>query len=583
MTRLATFFAIVFLAFTAGAADISMDIQPRAIQLGEAAQLTITMSGRAQSAPPQLPGIPDFQILSGGTQTSMQIINGVQSASVSYTYQLLPTKTGHFTIGPFNYNDGGQSVQLPAIEIDVVSGTGGSGALSDQLFGRLEASSTNLFHQQSFDLTFLVYSRGVNLDRSLRVDNMPTTGLKVQELRELGSGREVVNNQLYDVRRYRCRVTALTSGRFTLAPTLRLGLVTQRQRQDDFFAAFFGNGMESRPYDLATEPLLLNIKPLPENGRPAGYSGAVGKFAFDARISPTEVNAGEPVTLTTTLNGEGNLEVVGAPSVAAASDFRTYEPKMTVNEIDPERGIGRRIFEQVLIPKTDKASQLPAITFSYFDPEAGEYRTQTRGPFQMVVHASSNEAAQVVQGSAVRPEPSRVILGTDIGYLKPAPSRWRHLSETAWFQSPVFYGLQALPALALVAVFFRVRRRDELARDVSKARRQQAPKAARAALARAEKSLKEKQRRPFFEHLWEALAAYFGNRFNLSPGEVDRDVVLRHFADSAGDEVKQEIRDVFDACERERFGAGAAADAGQDEAFLERVRKLLNRCEGMRK
>ncbi len=567
-----------------------MDVQPRVLELGEEATLTITIEDQRNAPAPSPPMVPDFQVEPAGTQTSFQFINSRQSSSVAYSFRLTPTRTGTFSVGPFSYVIGNQSLDLPAVQVQVVgrnspAGTSSTESTSDRLFARIEADTTNIFYQQSFDLSIAIYSQGFNLDRNVELVDMPTTGLQLQQFHQVSANREVFNGQAYDVRRFKCRATALTAGQFTLAPTLRVGILVQRKSRGDFDPfGFFGGGVESRPRELPTQPLVLNIRPVPQEGRPAGYAGAVGAFDFDAQMTPTEVNAGEPITLTMSISGRGNLDMVSPPALAQADGFRVYEPKMTVNDLDGERGSGRRVFEQVLIPKSDKVKELGALSFSFLNPETGRYETQTRGPFPIVVHFSSNEAARIVQSTPSPAEPTRVILGADIGYLKLAPRHWQASGDRALFTRPIFIGAQCIPPLALAFIFFTLRRRESLEQDITKARRHRAPRAARSALAHAEKALHSGDRTAYYEQLWSALANYFGDRFNLAPGEVDRAIVGKRIGYLLEPTVADEMNNLFAHFEQERFGSAGAKTplTEEDRNLVGRVRQLLRACEETR-
>ncbi len=559
--------------------DVSMDVQPRTLRIGEAATLSITIQGQTDAPSSALPEIPGFQVSAGQRSSNVEISGNQQRSSVTYTYQLSPTRLGTFNVGPFTFASGNERVELPAVQVRVE----GERNLSDLLFATISTQATNIYHQQSFDLTIAVYSRDLNVDAVSLVD-MPTTGLRLQEFRQMGNSREMYNNQLYDVRRFRCRATALTAGEFILAPVLRVGILTQRQRQREIFDPFgFFGGMESHPQDITARPLTLGIKSLPNDGRPSNFAGAVGRFVFDATAKPTELAAGDPVTLTMTLSGEGNIDLVSPPQFAAGTGFRVYEPKLVANEVDTDRGVGRKMFEQVVIPKSAEATNLPTLSFSYFDPESARYQTITRGPFTLMIRPGSNDSARLVQAGESRAAATKQFLGTDIGYLKAAPSRWQRVGDRAWYAHPIFLGLQTVPPLALAIVMLAVRRRDELSRDISKARRQQAPKAARAALARAEKALAADDRRDYFEALWEGLASYFGHRYNLSPGEVTRDVVLSRLPRSLDPQHVQHLREMFDRFEQERFGMRRNEPLSTEERGLHtQLNAALRACEGAR-
>jgi hypothetical protein len=377
------------------------------------------------------------------------------------------------------------------------------------LFATLVAQPTNVYHQQTFDLVLTIYSRGLNLDQQVAAD-FPSEGLKVEQLRELQGGREVISNQIYDVRRWRGKVTALTAGHFKLAPTLQVGVLVENQRRsrDPFFGGAF-DGLfgrrEVRPTGVPMEPLELEVRPLPAEGRPAGFAGAVGQFEFDARVQPTELAAGEPVTVTLSLAGRGNLGLVSAPSLGANDQLRVYDAKLITEEVDAAAASGRKVYEQVLIPRSASVTSLPAVAFSYFNPESGRYETIQRGPFTLRVSASSNEASRIVQAvDSATPGAQRVMLGTDIGYLKPAPREWTTAWQPAWITRPAVLAAQAIPPVALGLLALVVRRRSALARDVRRTRRAQAPRSARAALADAEQALRRGDATAYHDAVWRA-------------------------------------------------------------------------------
>ncbi len=585
----------------AAVADFSVyfDVQPRAVRVGEPATMSLTVHGLANPPGPQFSSSADYQITMAGTERSMSFGTGGSDSSVTFRYQLLPLKAGRLQVGPFDYVADNRSVTLPAIELQVVaqdappSASGQPQQASDILFAVLQAPQTNLYNQQFFDIYLSIFSRGLNIGSDIGLANMPASGLSLQPFQELQSGREVVDNQLFDVRRFRCKAQALTAGTFKLEPTLRIPVQVPRERRrrpdthgfpafdDSFFEDFFGRTQVQR-VDVNPKPVDLAVQPLPVTDQPTNYSGAVGRFHFTAQAKPTDLSAGDPITLTVQITGEGNLENLSAPQILAGDDFKVYEPKVITSEFDGNAAAGRKVFEQVLIPRSERAKELPPLTFSFFDPATAQYRSITQGPFPLTVHPSSNAAAKILQAAQEQPEARTLLLGADIVYLKPAPARWVHRDERPWYGSPGFWGLQLLPPLVLGALLFAVRRREELEKDVAKARRQQAPRSARVALKKAEAAAGKADRKAFFEAVWEALASYFGNRLNLPPGAVTRDTVTLALTQGGLDpsDVEQ-IRSLFERCEQERFGMGSGAEVheAQFHGMLQELSPLLRKCE----
>jgi hypothetical protein len=186
----------------------------------------------------------------------------------------------------------------------------------------------------------------------------------------------------------------------------------------------------------------------------------------------------------------------------------------------------------------------------------------------------------VVQGAggeiASRPD----VVGADIAYSKPAPSRWVDVGAAPWHRRPAFLAAQLVPPFVLALVFLAVRRREELDRNVQLARRQMAPRAARAAIAKARAALSRGDAREFVEALWEATAAYFGNRLNLPPGQVEKAVVLEALRRGGLDVgSRSDLESLFDRCDQIRFGGADRPEPAEMEKMVEQLSAILRACE----
>jgi len=256
-------------ALSASGQRIEFDISPRALNLGEPTSARFVVKGVDQPEPPRIPPQDNLQIQYRGASREQAInyVNGrLQSEkSTTFTYTLLPTKAGTYDIGPMTYEINGQSVEIPMIRIQVVAdgvagGSGGSGSsLEDNVFVAMSTSQTNLVPQQVFDVDFTLFFHQLNLGGELSVLNLPDTGLNMQRIEERGAGREVVDGEVYEVRRFRIQFRALTEGQFTLAPTIRTQmLISRRDRRrnlfwdDPFFDRVFTTGLRGSEYESRT-------------------------------------------------------------------------------------------------------------------------------------------------------------------------------------------------------------------------------------------------------------------------------------------------------------------------------------------
>ncbi len=590
------------LAGSAGAAPLSVDwdVQPRVLRLGEAAQLTVTVQGDNGPPAPPIAGLTDVDIAGPSVSSMSSIVNFTRNLSASFTYHIVPRRSGTFKLGPFDYKIGDRMFKLKEIELQIAAPTpapapataaGGppqQATLNDLVFARLDMAPTNIYVNQSFELTLSILFRNVRLDNGFSLNNWAPTGLTLSQFGEMPAQRTMLNGQVYEVRQFRCQARALAASHQRLAPTVRGAIVTQGERRrrggpfdDPFFDNVFGRNVQTQPIEIATQPLEFDVHSLPEAGRPANFGGAVGHFTLEAQVKPNDGAVGDPVTLTARIAGNGNFDSIAFPMLANSDQFKTYEAKMTSKELDGSQLAGSKTFEQIIIPRTMEANRVPAIGFSFFDIDKGQYTSLTAGPFELKLHPAAAGSAVIAGGGmALANAPT----GRDIAYLKPAPAEWHQRSVAGELTGPLFWPLQTIPPLAVLVAFILARRRDARAGNVRLVRREQAPRSARRALRAAGEALAQNQRAAFFEALADALRSYFGNRLNLPPGDVTAEGLRQQLAAANVDRTLAErVQALFELCDRERFGAaGGAFDAAAAQTAVDDTAQLLRQFEKVR-
>jgi len=179
---------------------------------------------------------------------------------------------------------------------------------------------------------------------------------------------------------------------------------------------FFDRG---RKVVLTTRPVTVKVKPLPVSGRPANFSGAVGKYGVSYRLDKTAVKQGEAITLEYIVSGTGNIKTIGEPVLQGLDDFHIYESR-SEEKIDRSGAKikGKKIFKYVIVPRKAGDYGLPGIAFSYFDPELGKYGSIKTGEIAFTVQPSEEEQEAVTY--RISPE-SVVAVGEDIRYIKENP------------------------------------------------------------------------------------------------------------------------------------------------------------------
>lgn len=195
--------------------------------------------------------------------------------------------------------------------------------------------------------------------------------------------------------------------------------------------------------ELVSDSLRVEVLPVPMDGRPAGFTGAVGRFDIRARLEPTEVPAGEAVALTVEVEGDGNIKALPPPQLPRIAGVRVHPPSED-SEVLARDGMvhGVKRFTWVLVPEQPGRVEMPPIEYAYFDPETHSFDV-----------ARVKLSALTVRPGTTITEESEVT--SDIAALKPGPAR---PSPLRWVRTPWFAALQFLPLLGMIWVLFRRRR-----------------------------------------------------------------------------------------------------------------------------
>jgi hypothetical protein len=593
--------AFLFAAFLASAGTslaqppvIEATVNENRIGIEDVLELTVTISGGDPDGEPELPRFEAFRVASRSTSTQMQIVNGRMSSSRSYIYQLLPQKEGKFEIAAVTIRVDGQAHQTRPIPVEVVPGSlvsrrprglgsaldpfGGLGGRrpdveirEDDVFLRAEVSKRSVFQGEQLVVTYRLYSRYVPLGPEI-ADDPPLAGFWVEEV-DLGAepavDRRTVEGKQYITFPVKQRVLFPTeSGKLELPP---LTISTAfRLTSSDPFDAFFARA--SRPITLRTQPIEIEVKPLPAQGRSPDFTGAVGQFTLNAKMSPQEVAAGAPVSLLLSISGRGNLRSSVPPELPELKGFRKFEPKTQEKARPGSNGVEvEKSWEYVLVPETPGVKEVGPWKFQYFDPEKTQYVTASVGAMSMKVTGEALALGGSGSGTALPRDVT--VLREDIRYLKPAPSRLG-VSSRPFHESPFFYAALVLPVLWNVALVVYLRRQEKEKTHLHLFRSRRAQRMARTRLKKAARLASEASR-DFYEEIAAALYRYVADKASLSPSGLTSSSIDRTLADhQIPDEPRREFQDVLGKCEEARFTPGPRSPQEMDSLRL-RTEELI--------
>ena len=587
---------------------LEASLERERVSIGNPVYLYLTIYGVRDTGRLDLPSRDGLQVKYVGASTSISIVNGVSSESVTHTYLVLALKKGEFRIGPFIVNYGGLEYKADAVTL-IASDTPQSSASPPPKApaqatirpssGQVQGAPGEIFDRDKIFLTMdigkmLVYiNEEVPLNIKLYVDNLGLRdieypvysheGFSTGERSEPERRREISGGRRYETLIFKQKLFGIKEGDYILGPAKIGGKVLVRKNpsgrgnifNDDFFSSRFG--YQAFPIEVVSDPIHVTILPFPEKGKPANFQGTVGNFNFDAYPVFSRVKVGDPVTLRMTISGEGNLDTVTAPSVELPDTFKTYEPQVTIND-------GKKIYEQVIIPKSADAKEIPAVSFSFFNPSSKKYETINRGPFPLEVSKDpeSEIGARMFSissdGDMLYPKEK---IGEDIVHVK--QKMGRIYPKGKFLYNNCLFLVSLFIFTGLFTAFYAIHRKKErMIRDKSYARFLKAPKKARRGIETARRDLEKKDIPAFYDTIFKVFQEYFAGKFNLPKGNITAQVVKDKLIARGINEARlKELQDIFTKCELERYAPALSGEKDAKEIF-EKVRHIIDYMEKMK-
>jgi BatD DUF11 like domain len=384
---------IILFPLQAMASGVQAFVDRSRATLSETIHLTVSVDGGEGSV--DVSPIKDFQVLSEGTSSSVQIINSRISRKSSHDYTLIPLKQGRLRIPPLTVFVKGKPFQTQEIVVTVTKSPQKQTALSD-IFVRGSVSNKNPYVGQQIAYTFRLYHL-VRIENAKIVQEPSFSGFTAKQIDRNKTFQTVINGREFEVTEVTYILTPTASGPQTIEPAiLSLDVVQNRQRQsanpfDSFFNnsffndPFFGN-TTLKPATLQTDPVSLNIQPLPPDASPGPFSGLVGRFSLHGRLEKNTINAGDSTTLSITVDGTGNIMDAASPAVKLPESFKVYpdNPARDIH-ISAEGYSGKKVFRYALVPVKKGDFSISPVRLKYFDTASRQYITLSTTPFSLKV------------------------------------------------------------------------------------------------------------------------------------------------------------------------------------------------------
>jgi hypothetical protein len=358
-------------------------------------------------------------------------------------------------------------------------------------------------------------------------------------------GARTIEGKPFTVYTWRSLLAGVKPGTFSLSfeTPLTVRVRTRPAREsmlddllgDPFLQNVFGTTVQKN-ITAASPDFAVNVLPLPAQGRPADFGGAVGSFKISTDLSSAKSTAGDPLTLRMHVSGTGNFDRVESSMLGGDAQWKTYEPKATFNSTDPTGFRGDKTFEQPIIAKQSGTQTIPPLSFTYFDPATRHYETAHSAPLNLNVSPAAARpesepppavaGAQDVNGhSGLRPD--HAVTGTRVASLVPLYFR------------PLFAGSVSVLGLVFAGGWVALRHRERQANDQERERRRLRTEAIQELMERMSASSSGADTALFFRSARSALQQCLSPRWDIPPEQITLEDIDARLQDADRDDVRQ--------------------------------------------
>lgn len=534
---------IILLIFLAGifyckvsAQSVVAQVSAKQVQVGADFEYAVVANANATGyAPPAFNGL--IVIAGPNTSNSMQWVNGQTSVQTTLTWSLRAPKDGKYTIGPAVIMVGAQRFETQPITIEVTKGTPSNNQAQSQtdpkhgtnisggdLFIRTGVSKTKCYIGEQIVITQKVYCR-LQFVGFQKFEQPTYDGFYSQQQESLSKGQLSMENidgvNYYTFELFRTLATANQAGKITLTPVEGDVVVRQKaSRPRNIFEQFLGGGFEDVPVSVKSRPFSVDVMPLPEDGKPESFNGAVGNFTSKLNASRTELKANDAFNLKLTVSGKGNIKLLSAPKIELPQGFEAYEPKITENA-------SSKTFDYLVIPRNEGDFVIKDLEFSFFNLDTKKYVRLPSEEIKIKVlpaDPNSNSGAQVYTPHSQIKETEN-----DIRYIKKGNFDLAK-TDTEFFNSSAHFTFLGFSVVALAAGLFIRRNHIKNNSNQSLVRERKAARMARKQLANAEKLMLLNKKDDFYTEILTALYSYLGNKLNIPASELSHETINKILA-----------------------------------------------------
>lgn len=596
------FTAMIFFAGLAGLeAQVSTEatFEPAEVTEGNQAiyRLSFSFEGGGRFSlpsadPPALPTVNGLSFRYVGPRTQVVTTNGETTAVVSHLYQVDTTTSGTFEVPSFRFGSGPARLTIPSAQLIVRPRgevpSGDDGVPSNQpVWMDFVLPREKIYVGESVPVQIRLF---VNNDRVIQANLVSEGGpekigdaFSIGDLGSISQRQVQRGNTIITVAEWTALITPLKTGAQPLLFELPVQITTRDPgtRRGNRFDSLFGPSLFDQMFGSQivraySENREIDILPLPSANRPDDFSGGIGNFEFsDSRLSSDQVQVGEPFLYSVTIEGEGNFDRMGSPTIKDADDrWRLYDPETSFSAFDELGFSGSKTFTFTLVPRSDELEQTPSFSLSYFSPETGTYEALEIPPRPLsVLPAPPGSRRPALESGEKNPVEAR--RGPD---LLPLAKDWTGASSTPGvpYTSILFIGTQVILAVGLLVGWIAGRHYSKLRTNSAYAKRVRSKRRVRKALREATQAAATGDSAMFYGLACECLREAVGPNTPGDPESLTEAEVLQCLPGSADHAIRNACSKYFQTSEGISYGA-RKKDSKDLQQELAELRKLVRK------
>ncbi len=528
-------------------------------------QLTISGSGASSAGEPVIEGVEHFDLLGTSHGDQLSIVNMNITRSTTWRYTLRPKKAGESVTLRAKVPVGGTNYLSGTVTIETTKGGGGPAQhppgmfnLPPGVFNFPSPFDTRGPRKDDFILQARVTPAAVYAGEEAVYTLAFYQGADVYSNVNFGPPtlKNIWSEQPEDGQRHETKPARLGGRDYTLTE-VRVLLYPMSAGEAAIPAATvsFQPSPFSAPVTIKSNELALKVKPLPEKGKPAGFSGLVGNFAIASAVPQKSAAAGQPLTLAVTVSGRGALHAIPKPEEPAI-DAERYDPEIKDAFHRGAHGNeGSRTFSYIIVPKKEGTLAIPPFSLAFFNPVSAAYETVKSAPLTLTVAAAAAGSA----APTAPPPPAPDV-------KSPATAE-----EKPFYRQQLFYAVVAVLLVAALGIMLHKRRRPAISGGTAAEQALRAEPVALERLARAEEFLRRNETAAFLGAVEHAMRAYLSAKLAIPPSAITPDdIALRLPAETLAR--YRECLSVLQACFDARYSPGTVENA---TALLEQAKKAV--------